>query len=202
MRNQVRHTGESGGPKFAACNVEKSQTSVKLTDTPRRMRLTFRKGRTPCRRNMISPTPDTPQFIESPDPESTGVVQSGMAPTANSPAPARSTTRPPADPPSPPPSQSKSSLLSSGLMMIVGAAIAAGGYGLARVFAPPGSPGEVNANKPAPPPADMVKSEDFKALSKRVDDLKAEADETKKGMGSQPNLAPGGSRSPAKRSTR
>ncbi len=88
--------------------------------------------------------------------------------------------------PAPAARQSTSSLLSSAILMIVGAAIAGGTFYLARVFAPPKPPGEV-AEKP---PADMVKTEDFKKLSDHVDQMSNDLKTAQKQISDRPDYDP------------
>ena len=131
-----------------------------------------------------NPDLDIPQFVESPEVESIPDDRPGMAQPVAAPTPV--TPRPPAVAPR----QPTTSVLSSALLMIVGGAIAAGGYGLARVFAPPGAPGEVNAGKVAPLPPDVVKPEDLRSLAERVDQLKAAQDRMSQSMANQPSIQP------------
>lgn len=72
------------------------------------------------------------------------------------------------------------------MLMVLGGALAAGGYGLARVYAPPRPPGEITG----PPGTDAVKPDDFKALSDRVDGLKTSLGQVTKQMNDRPDLVP------------
>ena len=92
--------------------------------------------------------------------------------TAHQPAPAAKT--------------SSTSLISSMLMMVVGAALAAGGYGLARVFSPPTAPGEVSGQAPA----DMAKKEDLQKLTDRIDQMSADLQTAKKQINDRPDYNP------------
>lgn len=145
-----------------------------------------------------SPKSDSPQFIPSP-----AATESGPPPEASAygnepigqkadrhdnPKPAdppSSRQREPAQPAAPPQQASATSLLSGAVMMVVGAAIAAGTYGLARVYAPPKPAGEV-----AGPPADMAKTEDLKKLTDRIDQMTTELNTAKKQIADRPDYSP------------
>ncbi len=120
------------------------------------------------------PVNDSPQFEPSPSPD-----QPDQIPPAASPPPARPVETPVAARPA------ATSLISNALLMIVGAAIAAGAYGLARVYAPPQPPGETAGSIP---PADMVKPDDFKKLTDRVAKMTAEADQNQKQIVDRPDF--------------
>ena len=92
--------------------------------------------------------------------------------TAHQPAPAAKT--------------SSTSMISYGVMMVIGAALAAGGYGLARVFSPPTAPGEVSGQ----PPADMAKKEDLQKLTDRVDQMSADLRTAQKQINDRPDYTP------------
>ena len=77
-------------------------------------------------------------------------------------------------------------MISYGVMMVIGAALAAGGYGLARVFAPPTTPGEVAGQTPP----DMAKKEDLKKLTDRVDQMTADLQTAQKQINDRPDFTP------------
>jgi len=120
------------------------------------------------------PVNDSPQFEPSPSPD-----QPDQIPPAASPPPARPVETPVAARPA------ATSLISNALLMIVGAAIAAGAYALARGYAPPQPPGETAGSIPS---ADMVKPDDFKKLTDRVDKMAAATDPNQKQVADRPDL--------------
>ena len=144
------------------------------------------------------PAHDSPDFEPSPGedqpatplPTRESVVPVAQRPTdpakplvaAKPPAAAR-----PAPPAHPTPARAgATSLISNALMMLLGAGLAAGGYGLARVYAPPGPAGE----KSSTPPPDMVKADDFKKLTDRVDHMATDVDQAKKQIADRPDFGP------------
>ncbi len=120
------------------------------------------------------PATDSPAFVPSPnlDPPASSRPAGDASPVAATPPP--------------PPTQAReatASTLSNVILMVVGGALAAGGYGLARMYAPPRPPGEV-AGLPA---TDAVKPDDFKALSDRFDGMKASLDQISKQASDRPD---------------
>ena len=125
------------------------------------------------------PDADSPAFVPSPNPDP-DPDQLGMAPPSGAPDMKPATTYPASA------RESSPSLFSNAILMILGGALAAGGYGLARYYAPPRPPGEIAG----PSASDAPKSDDFKALSERVDGLKASLDQVTKQMSDRPDPAP------------
>ena len=87
--------------------------------------------------------------------------------------------------PAPAAKSSSTSMISNGIMMVLGAALAAGGYGLARVFDPPTAPGEVSNQTPA----DMVKKEDLQTLANRIDQMSVDLRTTQKQINDRPDTS-------------
>ena len=141
--------------------------------------------------------PDSPDFVPSPETDQPGIPPEASAYDA---PPASQPDQPDHRPPqvdkfdpvakekpksAPAAKTTPASMISYGLMMVVGAALAAGGYGLARVFAPPQPPGETSG-----PPPDMVKKDEFKQLTDRVDKMTTELKTAEKQISDRPDYSP------------
>ncbi len=120
--------------------------------------------------------PDPGDELEVPGPGSAGPATESP-PAAAIPArakqadPAAGELPPP--PPPPPPVSQGARFLSNALLMVLGAILAAGGYGLARTNVPPSAPTEIVSNTPNP---GTVKVADLKAIAEKDDTLEASID--------------------------
>ena len=142
------------------------------------------------------PATDTPQFDDSPpprdDPHGTETDQPGTPPPAG--APTSPGLAKPADAPRPslaaqqaaPARQSTVSIMSTITMSVATAGLIMGGYALYRAFAPPRPPGEVTSGEMG----DMVKKEDLKKATDRMDQIATDLDQAKKQIEARPDYAP------------
>ena len=140
------------------------------------------------------PNPDSPDFVPSPEADQPGTPPEasayGVPPASQPDRPASPPPKVDSVPkarsqPAPAAKTSSASMISYGLMMVIGASLAAGGYGLARVFAPPQPPGETSG-----PPPDMVKQDEFKQLTDRVDKMNSELKTAEKQISDRPDYSP------------
>lgn len=127
------------------------------------------------------PDNDSPQFEPSPSPDQPGSPPPAGAPgSPGAPQPSLGAQQ------SAPAKQSTVSIMSTVTMSVAVAGLIIGGIALYRVFSPPKPPGETSG----PPPGDMVKSDDFKKLTDRVDKMSSDVDQNKKQISNRPDYGP------------
>ena len=149
------------------------------------------------------PTDDSPQFNDSPIDAQAGTAQpagpsASNHPDHDDPPPPQAEAKPktatpahdqPHDSPKVSPGEktqpSRPAIISGAVMMVVGSAITIGTFLLARAYAPPKPPGEVSSDATK----DMVKQEDFKKLSDRVDHMAMDVDQAKKQIADRPDYS-------------
>ncbi len=120
-----------------------------------------------------------PEFVQEPEPPTVA---------AGSRAAIGADPTPPALPPPPPPpapAGPAARFVSNALLMVLGAVLAAGGYALARAYAPPRPPTEV-----VTPGSEAVKPADLKALAGRDENIESQIDGLSKRIDMLPNPAP------------
>ena len=154
------------------------------------------------------PADDSPQFNDAPIDAQVGTplpveAREPAGYDDDQPPPAQAQVRPkPAEPAHDKPAQDKErpaakvnpgensqpsrpAIISGAVMMVVGSAITIGTFLLARAYAPPKPPGEVSGDATK----DMVKKEDFKKLSDRVDHMATDVDQAKKQIADRPDYS-------------
>ncbi len=125
------------------------------------------------------------------EPESTPDLEPAHepVPTARPTAPIKAApalpTPPPPPPPPPPPAGPAARFLSNALLMVLGAILAAGGYALARAYAPPKPPVDATSGG-----TDAVKPADLKALAERDENIESRIDGLTKRIEMLPNPSP------------